>query len=134
MTCRARTDRGIATVWTITVATACLLMVGLVLDGGTVLRARSSTYDLAGGAARAGAQELDQQAFAAGRISIDPQAARTAALEWLALRGVEGVVEVEGDTVTVTVHRAVRLQLLQPASVTVDETASAQAQRGRPAS
>jgi hypothetical protein len=111
-----------------------VLVVALVLDGGTVLRARSSSYDLAGGAARAGAQELDQQALADGAVSVDPDAARAAAVDWLAVRGVEGVVEVDGDTVTVTVRRVVRLQLLRPASVTVEETASAQAQRGGPAS
>jgi hypothetical protein len=133
VTCAARSDRGIATIWTVTVATACLLVVGLVLDGGTVLRARSSTYDLAGGAARAGAQELDQEALAAGVVRIDPDAARATALGWLARRGADGFVEVQGDTVTVTVRLMVRLQLLRPARVTIEETASAKAQRGRPA-
>lgn len=132
MTARTSEDRGIATIWTLVVAGACLLMVGLVLDGGTVLRARSSSYDLAGGAARAGAQELDQPSLAQGVVRLDPDAARTAVLDWLAARDVQGVVVVDGDVVTVTVHRDVRLQVLRPASVTIEETASAQAQRGRP--
>lgn len=119
-----------ATIWTISVAGACLLIVGLVLDGGTVLRARSSTYDLAGGAARAAAQELDQHDLVQGAISLDPSAAQRAAQQWLDVRGASGVVVVDGDTVTVTVRRDVSLQLLRPASVTVTETASAQAQRG----
>jgi len=133
MTRRAAGDHGLATIWTISAAVACLFMVGLVLDGGTVLRARSSSFDLAGEAARAGAQQLDQPALAQGRVVIDPEAARAAALEWLATRDTTGTVTVDGDVVTVTVHRDVRLQLLRPASVTVEETASAQAQRGRPA-
>jgi Flp pilus assembly protein TadG len=125
-----RSDQGIATIWTIVVAGACLLMVGLVLDGGTILRARSSSYDLAGGAARVAAQNLDQQALAEGRVVIDPQAARNAAQAWLAQRGASGVVTVDVDTVTVVVHRQVDLQILQPASVDIEETATAQARRG----
>ncbi|MGH9211732.1 MAG: pilus assembly protein TadG-related protein [Acidimicrobiales bacterium] len=126
-------DRGIATIWTLSIVGACMLMVGLVLDGGTVLRARSSSFDLAGGAARAGAQELDQQALTEGRVILDPEAARTTALAWLAARDVTGVVVVDEDVVTVTVRSSVHLQILQVATVTVEETASAQAQRGRPA-
>jgi hypothetical protein len=127
----AADERGIATIWTIAVAGACLLMTGLVLDGGTVLRARSSAFDLAGGAARAAAQQLDQPALAQGLVIIDAEAARTAALDWLAARDATGSVVVTSDTVTVTIHREVRLQMLRPWTVTVDETASAQAQRGR---
>lgn len=129
-----RDDAGIATIWTISVAGACLLMVGLVLDGGTILRARSSTFDLAGGAARAGAQELDQQSLARGDISLNHEAAERAAVDWLARREASGTVAIEGDTVTVTVHKEVALQLLRPASVTVTEQATAQAQRGGPGS
>lgn len=125
-------DAGIATIWTVVVMAACVLMVGLVLDGGTILRARSSTFDLAGGAARVAAQHLDQQALADGEIRLDPETARDAGLTWLAVRDTTGTVVVDGDTVTVTVHREVELQILQPARITVDETASAQAQRGEP--
>ena len=125
-----RDDKGIATIWTAVVAGACVLMVGLVLDGGTILRARSSSYDLAGGAARVAAQHLDQEALARGDVIVDPDAGRGAALAWLADRDATGVVTVEGDTVTVAVRRQVDLQILQPVSVDVEETASAQARRG----
>lgn len=127
---RITDDSGIATIWALSVAVACLLMAGLVLDGGTILRARSSAYDLAGGAARAGAQELDQQSLAEGRINVDSDAARRTVLAWLALRDTSGSVVVDGDTVTVTIRDEVPLQILRPASVTVTETASAQAQQG----
>lgn len=125
-----RDDKGIATIWTAVVAGACLLMVGLVLDGGTILRARSSSYDLAGGAARVAAQQLDQEALARGDVIVDPDAGRGAALAWLADRDATGVVSVDGDTVTVAVRRHVDLQILQPVSVEVEETATAQARRG----
>jgi len=125
-----REDQGIATIWTAVVAGACLLMVGLVLDGGTILRARSSSYDLAGGAARVATQQLDQDALALGDVIVDPDAGRSAALAWLADRDATGVVAVDGDTVTVAVRRQVDLQILQPVSVEVEETATAQARRG----
>jgi hypothetical protein len=105
-------------------------MVGLVLDGGTILRERSSTYDLASGAARAGAQELDQQALAEGRVEIDLGAAREAATSWLVARGADGSVSVDSDQVTVVVHRKVDLQMLSIASVDIEETATAEARRG----
>jgi Flp pilus assembly protein TadG len=127
-----RSDRGVATVWTVVVFGACVLMGGLVLDGGTILRARSSTFDLASGAARAAAQQFDQPPLSRGSVVLDPGPARDAAIAWLAARGASGTVVVEGDTATVTVRRDVRLQVLRPASVVVTETASAQAQRGSP--
>lgn len=125
-------DRGIATVWTVVVAGACLLVAGLVLDGGAVLRARSSSFDLAGGAARAGAQELDQPALAEGRVVLDEAAAAETARAWLATRDATGHVQVTENTVTVGVNRDVRLQILRPAQVTVTETATARAHQGPP--
>jgi Flp pilus assembly protein TadG len=127
---RSRCDRGIATVWTAVVIGACLMIVGLVLDGGTILRARSTAFDLAGGAARAGAQQLSQPALAQGDVVLDPDAARRAALTWLEARDSSGAVTVDGDRVTVTVQHDVELQILQPASVTVSETSTAEARRG----
>lgn len=125
-----RDDRGIATIWTAVVALACLAMVGLVMDGGAILRARSSGYDLAGGAARMATQELDQTALSQGDVVVDVDAATDSALAWLAERDASGSVVVEGDTVTVTVVRQVDMQFLPGGSVEVSETASAQAQRG----
>lgn len=125
-------DRGMATIWTVVVAGACVLVVGLVLDGGTVLRARNSTADLAAGAARAGAQELDQNALSLGQARLDPAEAARAAQAWLAEREAAGSVEVAEDTVTVNVHAEVPLQLLRPTNVTVTETATARAHHGRP--
>lgn len=120
-------DSGVATVWTAVVAAACLLMVGLVLDGGAVLRARTAAFDVAGGAARAGAQQLDQAALAEGEVLLDEAGAVAAAQRWLAARDVDGDVTVTADTVTVTVHRDARLQIIRPARVSVSETAAARA-------
>ena len=47
-------DRGSVTVWAISATVACVLIIGLVIDGGTMLRARSNAFALASSAARAG--------------------------------------------------------------------------------
>jgi Flp pilus assembly protein TadG len=118
------------TIWTAVVSIACLLMVGLVLDGGAVLRARSESFDLAGAAARAGAQQLDQVALTDGRVVIDEGAARQSAQAYLAAHDVAGDVVVTPLEVQVTVRDTVRLQLLRPASIAVSETATARAAEG----
>jgi hypothetical protein len=51
---------------------------------------------------------------------------------YLAAHGVTGEVVVTALEVQVTVHDTVDLQLLQPATVTVTETATARAVQGEP--
>ena len=128
----AHPDRGMVTIWTAVVTIACLLMVSLVLDGGTVLRSRSRSFDLAGAAARAGVQELDQVALTEGRVVLDCIAARQTAADYLAAHDAVGDVTVDDLEVHVTVRDTVQLQLLRPASVTVTETATARAAQGGP--
>ena len=74
-------------------------MVGLVLDGGVMLRARSDAFSIAASAARVGAQQLDTDAAVEGQAVLDPVAAEAAALDYLAANGVTGSVTVEGDLV-----------------------------------
>ncbi len=105
-------DRGSVTVWAISATVACMLLVGLVLDGGTMLRARSDAFSVASAAARAGAQQLDPAAAVEGNAVLDPDAAQQAALDYLAARGTTGTATVTGDTITVTVTSSVNLQLL----------------------
>src|SRR5690606_29078741 len=71
-------DRGSVTVWAISATVACVLIIGLVIDGGTMLRARSDAFALASSAARAGAQELDSAAAVQGLTVLDPVAAERA--------------------------------------------------------
>lgn len=105
-------DRGSVTVWAISATVACMLLLGLVLDGGTMLRARSDAFSLAAAAARAGAQQLDADAAVQGQSVVDPAAAEQTALEYLAARGATGTVAVTAETITVTVTSDARLQLL----------------------
>lgn len=105
-------DRGSVTVWAIGATVACMLLLGLVLDGGTMLRARSDAFSLASAAARAGAQQLDPNAAVEGSSVLDPAAAERAALEYLAARGATGIVTVTAEAITVTVTSSADLQLL----------------------
>lgn len=123
-------DRGSATIWMIGVTFAAFLMVGLVLDGGTMLRARSDAFAIAAAAARVGAQQLDGDAAVEGQTVLDPVAAEQAAMEYLAAQGVSGSVTVEGDTVRVSVTTTANLQLLSLAGggdATFEATAEARA-------
>jgi hypothetical protein len=116
-----RDDRGSVTVWAISATVACVLIIGLVIDGGTMLRARSDAFALASSAARAGAQELDSAAAVQGLTVLDPVAAERAALDYLAAHNATGTVTITDETITVTVTSATSLQLLRLAGA---ETAS----------
>ena len=109
----ANEDRGSATIWMIGLTVASFLMIGLVLDGGVMLRTRSDAFSLAASAARAGAQELDPAAAVEGMTVVDPVAAERVALEYLSAKGASGEVAVAGNAVTVTVRTSARLQMLR---------------------
>lgn len=126
----ATDERGSATVWMIGVTVASFLMVGLVLDGGVMLRSRSDAFAIAASAARVGAQQLDPDAAVEGLTVLDPIAAEQAAQGYLGNQGVTGTVTVTGDTITVTVTTSARLQMLRVVggdTVTFDATATVEA-------
>lgn len=127
---RARGQEGSATIWMIAITVAAVLMMGLVLDGGVLLRARSDAFSIAAAAARVGAQQLDPVAAVNGDTVIDPIAAQNAAMDYLAAHGVTGHVSVTGNTVTVVVTTQAHFQILRTVgadTVSFDATATAQA-------
>lgn len=79
-------DRGVTTIFVAMFAVAVLLMVGLVYEGGRFLEAKRAARHAAVGAARAGAQELDETAIRDGAAfnALDPGAAETRACDYLA--------------------------------------------------
>ena len=128
-------DRGSATVWMIGVTTSAFLMIGLVLDGGTMLRARSEAFSVAGAAARAGAQELDPRSAVEGVPKLDRAAAEAAALGYLSDRGFGGTAVASDEVVTVTVVSEVTLQIVDSLGgedATFNATASARAVKVAP--
>jgi Flp pilus assembly protein TadG len=77
-------DGGYAVIWALGVTLAMIGLVGLVVDGGNLLRAGSDAHSVASAAARVGAQELDLTIMLAPGYNGDPvidQAAATAAVE-----------------------------------------------------
>lgn len=96
-------DRGSITVWTAVTGLALIVMMGFALDGGRLIRARERAQDIAGQAARAGAQQIDGAAAIQGLdVSLDPTAAVAASQTYLAgVADVTGTVQVTGATVTV---------------------------------
>lgn len=124
-------ERGSATLFLIISMTATVALLALVVDGGATQRARSDAFGLASSAARAGAQQLDDDARTAGLVQLDPPAATQAAHDYLASHDATGTVAVDGDTVTVTVERAVTWTFW-PGGATVHSTATVEAQQQEP--
>ncbi|WP_053208028.1 pilus assembly protein TadG-related protein [Jiangella muralis] len=114
--------------------TGLLALVGLVLDGGLALSAKVEAIGIAQEAARAGAQQLDLNAYRAdGSLTLDPAAASSAAHAYLDAAGAAGSVNVVGNTVTVIVTATQPTQILQLVGITtltVDGSGSAQPRRG----
>ena len=132
---RVRSDRGSATIWMIAVTACAFMMIGLVLDGGVMLRTRSDAFSIAASAARVGAQQLEADSAVEGEAVLDPVAAELAALDYLAVRGFTGTVTASADTVTVTVQATALLQLLQVVDDDIahfEATASARAVKVEP--
>lgn len=97
-------ERGSVTVFTVIMTVALIFMAGLVVDGGQVLNARRDAANVAESAARAGAQELDEDAArTTGATTLDTRRAITRAEAFLAASGYQGTATSTGDTVTVNV-------------------------------
>ena len=119
-------DRGSEALFLVIVMSATVALMALVVDGGATQTARNDAFGLANAAARAGAQELDEDARMAGQIQLDPQAAAARAEQYLAAHDAVGQVSVEGDTVTVSVSRTVDF-VFRPGTATVSSTSVVEA-------
>ena len=95
-------DQGSMTPMIAVIATALLLMVGLVYDGSLKLRAAREATSVAAEASRAAGQELTGDVIAGPRSNIDPGRGAQAARAYLRQVGASGPVTVSGDTITIT--------------------------------
>jgi Flp pilus assembly protein TadG len=102
-------------------ALALIAVAGLAFDGGQIVTTTARARDLAGAAARTGAQQLEPAELHAGRAHLDPAAAHAAATGFLDAAGVDGTVTVDGTqvTVTVTLTQPMRLLPLPARTITV---------------
>ncbi|HEY3673050.1 MAG TPA: hypothetical protein VGN51_19080 [Acidimicrobiia bacterium] len=97
---------------------ALILLAGLVVDGGLTLAARVQAIDEAQAAARAGAQAINLATYRAdGPLTLDPDQARQAALDYLATTGHDGTVDVHDNQVDVTVRITQPMQILGIAGI-----------------
>lgn len=125
---RCRDDRGSVSAFVAVIAIALVMVAGMAYDGGQIVAAQASARDLAAGAARAGAQEVDlDQLRATGVAILDPERAAAAAAAFLAQAGYSGTSTVDGAAITVTVrvHQAMRILPVADRIVTATDTATA---------
>lgn len=122
-------ERGSVSPFIAVIALALVMVAGMAYDGGAVLAAQARARDLAGNAARAGAQELDlDELRATGRALLLPDRAAQAANAFLAEAGVVGgVVVVVGGRITVTVRFAQPMRILPLPDRAIVATESADA-------
>ena len=123
---RWRTEEGTISAFVAVLTIALLAVAGLAYDGGQIIRSTAEARDLAGAAARAGAQQLAIEQVHAGRAWLDTAAAEQAATALLAATGASGAVRVT-DTdvaVTVTVTQPMRLLPLPDRQITVTAISS----------
>jgi Putative Flp pilus-assembly TadE/G-like len=131
---RARDDAGIVTTYVAIMTIGFLLVTGLVVDGGGKIATYMEASQLADGAARAGAQAVDQGAlYANGEVHINPDQAHQLVNDYMAEAKHPGDAEVlgiNGNTITVRVTLWQQAKILVGASRNVSATASATALRG----
>lgn len=131
MSARWGDDRGMVTAFVASFSIALLAVGGLVVDGGYILAARQRAYDEADAAARAGAQAIDIDTLrAGGDTSVVAPDAQRRVDEYLGTTGHQGLVEVSGDRVTVTIVHDQSLVVLNafgvgPVTIEARGTASA---------
>jgi Flp pilus assembly protein TadG len=119
-------EEGTISAFVAVLAVALIAVAGLAYDGGQIIAATAQARDLAGAAARAGAQQLAPGQVHAGRAWLDPAAAEHAATDFLAATGISGSVRAtETDiVVTVTLIQPMRLLPLPDRAITVTAVSS----------
>ena len=97
--------RGSLSAFVVCLMAGLVALVGLVTDGGELLLRYSVVTDRTQAAARVGVQQVE--GVREGRVRLDVDRARSAALAHLRGGGLRGSVDISGDSVTVTVssHR-----------------------------
>lgn len=98
---RRRRDQGSLTVFMAIIAIGIVIVVGLVVDGGALARAKSQATTGAREAARAAGQSMAGQVQDRGDITLDTARAANTARTYLTAAEVTGTVTVTGTTINV---------------------------------
>jgi Flp pilus assembly protein TadG len=127
---RAREERGAVLIAGLLLALSLLMVIGAAVDLGQAFIVRRDLVSLADEAALAGSQALDLEARHAGRLALEPEQARAAALTALAGEpAVRAQASATEQTVAVRVERrfpTVLLRLVGLRTLTVAARASAE--------
>jgi uncharacterized membrane protein len=108
-----RDERGAVTAFVACFTVALIAVFGLVVDGGLILASRRQAFNAADAAARVGAQAVDESALRSGQpLALDAADARRRANEYLTAAGLDGVIDIVGDRITVTVTTERELSVL----------------------
>jgi Flp pilus assembly protein TadG len=127
MTRRLTEERGAVLVSGLLLSIAVLMVIGAAVDVGHAFIVRRELVAVADDAALTGSQALDLDALHEGRLALDPQAAREAALAALTAEpGIESQAAASPAAVSVQVTRSFPTVLLRIVGVT-SLTVSAQA-------
>jgi Flp pilus assembly protein TadG len=110
--------RGQAFVWVAVLFPFFISIVGLAIDGGVMLSARRELQNVADGAARAGATQIDETTYRASAgqtVVLDQASAQQAAAEYVASEGtgLSASVGTSPQQVVVTVRRTVPTSFLR---------------------
>jgi uncharacterized membrane protein len=130
---RSQAQAGQAILWVVVMLPLFLSVIGLTMDGGIVFGARRELQNVADSAARAGAMQVDQEAYRASSgssIVLDVEAAQQVAAEYVAgqSRHVSATIEAEPRRVMVRASREVPTGFLRLVGInTVRITATAHA-------
>jgi Flp pilus assembly protein TadG len=107
-------EQGAVLVAGLLLALALLLVIGAGVDIGHAFIVRRQLVSVADDAALTGSQALDLQALHQGRLALDPEEARSAALQMLAAEPqLSGEASADAADVHVDVHRTVPTILLR---------------------
>ena len=111
---RLRCERGSVLIAGLLLTIALLMLLGAAVDIGHAFIVRRELVSLADDAALTGSQALDLQALHQGRLALDPEQARAAALQTLAGEpGLRGQAAANSADVQVEVQRRVLTILLR---------------------
>ena len=130
--------RGQAIVWVAVMMPFFLAIIGLAIDGGILFDNQRELQNVADGAARAGAMQIDQQTYreSGGQtVVLDPEGARQVATAYVLDQGTTLTAGVSADShqVVVSVNRAVPTGFLRIVGITtiqISATATAEVHHG----
>lgn len=133
-----RAETGQAIVWVAVMLPLFLSVIGLAIDGGIAFDSRRELQDVADGAARAGAMQIDQNVYrasAGASVVLDVNSAQQAAAAYVASQGKDltATTTVSPRRIEVTVRRLEPTSFLRIVgldSIPMAATATAEVQHG----